>query len=77
MVCPHIRGDNPQVLACGLSPVQADKPWYKYFIPPSSVQAFLSVKYMVLKFAISDKSGIIIYLTVLVMARDLDLKMFS
>ena len=37
MVCPPVRGDNPQALAHGLSPVQADKPWHNYFIPPSSV----------------------------------------
>ena len=30
-------GDNPRDLASGLSPIQADKPWYNYFIPPSSV----------------------------------------
>ena len=35
-VCPPVRGDNPLDLASGLSPVQADKPWYNYFIPPSS-----------------------------------------
>ena len=35
MVCPLVRGDNPR--ARGLSPVQTDKPWYNYFIPPSSV----------------------------------------
>ena len=29
-VCPPVRGDNPRALASGLSPVQADKPWY-YF----------------------------------------------
>ena len=37
MVCPPVRGDNPRALASGLSPVQADKPWYNYFIPPSLV----------------------------------------
>ena len=37
MVCPPVRGDNPQALAHGLSPVLADKPWHNYFIPPSSV----------------------------------------
>ena len=36
-VCPPVRGDNPRALASGLSPVHADKPWYNYFIPPSSV----------------------------------------
>ena len=28
MVCPPVRGNNPRALASGLSPVQADKPWY-------------------------------------------------
>ena len=39
MVCPPVQGDNPRALALarGLSPVQAEKPWYNYFIPPSSV----------------------------------------
>ena len=37
MVCPPLRGDNSRALASGLSPLQADKPWYNYFIPPSSV----------------------------------------
>ena len=32
-----IRGDNPRALASGLSPAQADKPWYNYFIPSASV----------------------------------------
>ena len=77
MVCPPVRGDNSRALASGLSSAQADKPWYKYFIPPSTLQALLSVKYMVLQFAISGKSDIIIYLTVLAMARDLASKMFS
>ena len=36
MVCPPIRGDDPRALASGLSPVQADKPWYNYFIPSLS-----------------------------------------
>ena len=31
-------------------PVQADKPWYNYYIPSSSVKNLLSVKYFVLKF---------------------------
>ena len=26
--CPPVRGDNPRALASGLSPAQADKPWY-------------------------------------------------
>ena len=34
-VCPPVRGDNPRALASGLAPVQADKPFYNYFIPPS------------------------------------------
>ena len=35
--CPPVRGDNPRALASGLSYVQADNPWYNYFIPPTSV----------------------------------------
>ena len=31
-VWPPVRGDKPLALASGLSPVQADKPWYYYFI---------------------------------------------
>ena len=31
MLCPPVRGDNPQALASRLSSVQADKPWYNYF----------------------------------------------
>ena len=30
MVCPPVRGDNPQAFTSGLSPVQADKLWYNY-----------------------------------------------
>ena len=26
--CPPVRGDNPRILASGLSPVQADNLWY-------------------------------------------------
>ena len=37
MICPPVNGGNPQAVASGLSPVQADKPWYNYFIPSSSV----------------------------------------
>ena len=37
MGCPPVRGDNPQALASGLSYVQADNPWYNYFIPPTSM----------------------------------------
>ena len=35
--CPPVRGDDPLALVSGLSPVQADNPWYNYFIPSSSV----------------------------------------
>ena len=37
MICPPVRGDNPQALACGLSPIQVDKPWRNYFILTTSV----------------------------------------
>ena len=49
MVCPPIRGDNPRALTRGLSPVQADKQWYYYFIAPSSLYTLLSMKYLVLR----------------------------
>ena len=35
MGCPTVREDNPRALASGLSYVQADKPCYNYFIPPT------------------------------------------
>ena len=34
-VCLSVRGDKPQALTSGLSPIQADKPWNNYLIPPS------------------------------------------
>ena len=37
MVCSPVRGVNPRALASGLSPVQADKLWYNYFILLSSM----------------------------------------
>ena len=37
MVCLHIQGGNPHALANCLSPVQAENPWYNYFISPSIV----------------------------------------
>ena len=58
-VCPPVRGDNPRALASGLFPVQAGKPWYIYFIPPSSVYTLFCMKYFTLKFAISGKGGLI------------------
>ena len=39
MVCPPVQEDNPRALASGLSPVQADKPWYNYFMPPPSMSS--------------------------------------
>ena len=45
--------DKPQALARVLSPVQADK-----LLIPSSVKTLLSMKYFVLKFAISGKGGV-------------------
>ena len=60
MVCPPVRGDNPRALASGLSLVQADESWYHYFIPLSSVHTLLSMKFFVLKYAMSGKSGIIV-----------------
>ena len=35
--CPPVREDNPRALASGLSYVQVGNPWYKQFIPPTSV----------------------------------------
>ena len=58
MICPSVQGDNPQALASEISPIQVDKPWYNYFIPPSSVQNLLSIKYFGPSFEISDKGGI-------------------
>ena len=48
-----------EIIASGLSHVQADKPWCNYFIPFSSVYTLLSMKYFVLKFAFSGKGEII------------------
>ena len=59
-VCLPVPGDYPGALASGLPPVQVDKPWYNFFIPPSSVSTLLSIKYFVHKFAISGKDGIIL-----------------
>ena len=56
MVNSPAREDCPRALA-RLSPVQADKPWYNYFIPHSLMYNFLSMKYFVLKFAIPGKGG--------------------
>ena len=58
MVCPPVRGDNPRALARGLSPVQADKPWYYYFYITLKSVDLGCMKYFMLKFAISGKSGI-------------------
>ena len=52
-VCPPEGGDNPRALASVLPPIQDDKPRYNYFIPPSSAQTLLSMKYFVVKFVIS------------------------
>ena len=38
MVCPPVREENPRALASGLSPVQADKPWYNYHTTPISAE---------------------------------------
>ena len=32
MGCPPVHGDNPRALASGLSYVQADNPWYNYYV---------------------------------------------
>ena len=57
MVCPPVRED-PRALASGLFPVQADKPWYNYYIPPALVLTFFIMKYFTLKFAISGKDRV-------------------
>ena len=49
MGCPPVRGDNPRALASGLSYVQADNPWYNYFILPTSVYTLHIMIYFVLK----------------------------
>ena len=46
---------NPRALASGLFSVQADKTWYNYFEPPSSLQTLLGMKYFVLELAIFVK----------------------
>ena len=58
MICLPVQGDDSQALASGLSPIQADKPWYDYFIPPISVRTLPIVRYFVLKLAFSGKSAI-------------------
>ena len=50
------QGKNIKLV--GYSLVQADKPWYNYFIPPSTVHTLLSMKYFVLNFAIAGKGSI-------------------
>ena len=59
MVCPPVRRDNPRALASGLSPVQAEIPWYYCFY--HSYQCRPVSAYLVLNFAISGKEGINIY----------------
>ena len=54
-VCPPVRGDKPRALATGLSPIQAGKPWYNYFTPPSLVYTLYSMKYSSLLLDISGK----------------------
>ena len=49
MGCPPVRRDNPRALASGLSYVQADNPWYNYFIPPTSVYTLHTTRYFMLK----------------------------
>ena len=63
MFCPPVRGDNPRALASGLSPVQANKPWYYYlpFYITLAVKTLLSMKYFVLKFLISGTGDIKTY----------------
>ena len=53
MVCPPVRGDNPRALASGLSLVQADKPWYNYFIPLTTVKSEDFARYKIFH----DKDG--------------------
>ena len=48
MGCPPVREDNPRASASGLSFVQANNPWYNYFIPPPSVYTMHSTGYFVL-----------------------------
>ena len=57
MVCPPVRGDNPQALASGLSPVQAIILWNNYFIPP--LKTLLIAKYLLLKLAFHGTDGLI------------------
>ena len=36
-VCLPVQGDNPRALESALSPIQEDKTWHNFFIPPSLV----------------------------------------
>ena len=53
MVCPPVRRDNPRALARGLSPVQADRSWYNYYLNhtqhcrPCSVRTAVKPAYVV------------------------------
>ena len=41
-LCPPVRGDNSRALASGLSPVQADKPWYVYLFYTTLIRVDLA-----------------------------------
>ena len=47
--CPHVRGDNPQPLASGLSYVQVDKHGITILYPPTLVKTFHITRYFMLK----------------------------
>ena len=42
-VCASVRGDNPRVLASGLSPIQTNKPHGNFFIAPFAADSGNSV----------------------------------
>ena len=60
-VCVSVRASNLRASASGLSR-RGGQTCYYYFILPSSVYTLLSMKYFVLKSAISGKVSISIYL---------------
>ena len=59
MVCPPIRGDNLQAFVEDYRPYSAQTMvTYTYFIITSSVLIMLNMKYVLLKFAISNKDKV-------------------
>ena len=57
MGCPHVRGDNPRALACGLSYVQVDKHGITIYATYTSVD----LAHQELFHAKVGKGGIMLY----------------